>query len=51
MPRPLSRAASGSSSGSAHGASLRTATWASTVMTTKAPRYSAIDEGSLPFKE
>ena len=33
MPRPFSRAASGSSSGSAHGANLRMARWAITTMT------------------
>ena len=43
-------AASGSSSGSAHGASLRTARWAITMMTMKAPRYSASDDGSLPLR-
>ncbi len=33
MPRPLSRAAPGSSSGSAHGANLRMARWAIPTMT------------------
>src|SRR5579862_3153848 len=50
MPRPFSSAASGSSSGSAHGANLRTARWPTTMMTTKAARYSAIEAGSLPFR-
>ena len=33
MPRPFSKAASGSSSGSAHGANLRMARWAIPTMT------------------
>ncbi len=49
-PRPFSRAASGSSSGSAHGANLRTARWPATMITMKAARYSAIEAGSLPFR-
>jgi hypothetical protein len=50
IPRPLSSAASGSSSGSAHGANLRMARWAARMITMKAPRYSAVPEGSVPLR-
>src|SRR5271165_6514118 len=50
MPRPFSRAASGSSRGSAHGANLRMARWAIATMTTNAAMYSTIPEGSLPVR-
>jgi hypothetical protein len=43
-------AASGSSSGSAHGANLRSARWPTTTITTKAAMYSARPEGSLPLR-
>ena len=49
MPRPFSSAASGSSSGSAYGASQRTATWASPTRTANAMPYSNIPAGTLPF--
>ncbi len=49
-PRPFSVAASGSSSGSAHGASFRTARWATTSSAVKASMYSAIPGGSEPFR-
>src|ERR1017187_6799866 len=50
MPRPFSRAASGSSSGSAHGANLRMARWAITTRTTYGARSCTITEGSLPLR-
>ena len=50
IPRPFSRAASGSSSGSAHGANRRTAKCAMTMSTANASPYSARPAGTLPFR-
>ena len=50
MPSPFSVAASGSSSGSAHGASRRTARCAAASSTTNAIMYSAMPDGSEPFR-
>src|SRR5580692_6990006 len=49
MPRPFSSAASGSSSGSAYGASQRTATWAAPTRIANARPYSNRPAGILPF--
>ena len=48
-PRPFSIAASGSISGSDHGASHRTARCAMNTMTANARPYSASPAGRLPF--
>ena len=47
-PRPLSAATRGSSTGSAYGAKMRTATWATTMSAVSHPPYPTMSAGIVP---